>query len=86
MQKKNFKNIIIIDFGTATTFDIIDSKGSYDGGIITPGIELSLKVLFEKTAKLPFVKFTKTKTVIGRDTKSAIQSGFFWGYVSMIRD
>ena len=76
-KKKYSKNLIIIDFGTATTFDVIDSKGNYDGGIITPGIDLSLKVLSEKTAKLPLVKFAKTKNVIGRDTKSAIQSGFF---------
>ena len=81
----NFDSVIIIDFGTATTFDVIDSKGNYDGGIITPGIDLSLKVLSEKTAKLPLVKFAKTKNVIGRDTKSAIESGFFWGYVSMIQ-
>ena len=84
-KKKYSKNLIIIDFGTATTFDVIDSKGNYDGGIITPGIDLSLKVLSEKTAKLPLVKFAKTKNVVGRDTKSAIQSGFFWGYVSMIQ-
>ena len=84
-KKKHLKNLIIIDFGTATTFDVIDSKGNYDGGIITPGIDLSLKVLSEKTAKLPLVKFAKTKNVVGRDTKSAIQSGFFWGYVSMIQ-
>lgn len=83
-KKKYLKNLIIIDFGTVTTFDIIDSKGNYDGGIITPGIDLSLKILSERTAKLPLVKFAKTKKVVGRDTKSAIQSGFFWGYVSMI--
>jgi len=84
-KTKYLKNLIIIDFGTATTFDVIDSQGNYDGGIITPGIDLSLKVLSERTAKLPLVKFAKTKNVIGRDTKSAIQSGFFWGYVSMIQ-
>ena len=84
-KTKYLKNLIIIDFGTATTFDVIDSKGIYDGGIITPGIDLSLKVLSERTAKLPLVKFAKTKNVIGRDTKSAIQSGFFWGYISMIQ-
>ena len=84
-KTKYLKNLIIIDFGTATTFDVIDSKGIYDGGIITPGIDVSLKVLSERTAKLPLVKFAKTKNVIGRDTKSAIQSGFFWGYISMIQ-
>lgn len=84
-KTKYLKNLIIIDFGTATTFDVIDSKGIYDGGIITPGIDLSLKVLSERTAKLPLVKFAKTKNIIGKDTKSAIQSGFFWGYISMIQ-
>ena len=84
-KKKYLKNLIIIYFGTAATFDVIDSKGIYDGGIIAPGIDLSLKVLSEKTAKLPLVKFAKTKNIIGRDTKSAIQSGFFWGYVYMIQ-
>ena len=64
MQKKYSKNLIIIDFGTATTFDVIDSKGNYDGGIITPGIDLSLKVLSEKTAKLPLVKFAKLKMLL----------------------
>lgn len=83
---KLFSNsLIIIDFGTATTFDIIDKDGSYDGGIITPGIELSLKILSEKTAKLPHVKFKQTKSVIGRSTRDAIQSGFFWGYLLMIK-
>lgn len=76
--------VIIIDFGTATTVDVINSDGIYDGGIITPGIELSLKVLSERTAKLPLVTFSKTKSVIGRNTKEAIQSGFFWGSVEMI--
>ena len=83
--KKIYKNsTIVIDFGTATTFDVLNSKGVYFGGIITPGIDLSLNVLRNKTAKLPLVKFKKIKKVIGFDTKEAIQSGFFWGYCSMI--
>ena len=76
--------IIIIDFGTATTLDIIENSGVYDGGIITPGIELSLKTLSERTAQLPLVKFSKTKSVIGRNTDEAIKSGFFWGNIAMI--
>ena len=83
--KQIYKNsTIVIDFGTATTFDVLDNKGVYFGGIITPGIDLSLNVLRYKTAKLPLVKFKKIKKVIGFDTKQAIQSGFFWGYCSMI--
>ena len=78
------KSIIVIDFGTATTFDVLNSKGVYFGGIITPGIDLSLNVLKYKTAKLPLVKFKKTKKVVGFSTKEAIESGFFWGYFSMI--
>ena len=76
---------IIIDFGTATTIDVLDKKGVYDGGVITPGIDLSLKSLKIGTAKLPLVKFKKTNSIVGKSTKEAIQSGFFWGYVSMIQ-
>ena len=83
--KKIYKNsTIVIDFGTATTFDVLNRKGVYFGGIITPGIDLSLKALRFKTAKLPLVKFKKIKKVGGFNTKEAIQSGFFWGYCSMI--
>ena len=78
------KSVIVIDFGTATTFDVLNNKGVYFGGIITPGIDLSLNVLKYKTAKLPLVKFKKTKKVVGFSTKEAIESGFFWGYCSMI--
>ena len=83
--KKIYKNrVIVIDFGTATTFDVLNRKGVYFGGIITPGIDLSLNVLNYRTAKLPLVKFKKTKNVVGFNTKEAIESGFFWGYCSMI--
>ncbi|MEE2694774.1 MAG: type III pantothenate kinase [Pseudomonadota bacterium] len=78
------KSVIIIDFGTATTLDVLDRNGIYDGGVITPGIDLSLKSLQQGTAKLPLVKFKKTKKIVGKSTTEAIQSGFFWGYVSMI--
>jgi len=78
------KSIIVVDFGTATTFDVIDNKGVYVGGVITPGIDLSLNSLNINTAKLPLVNFKKTKSVVGIDTKMAIQSGFFWGYISMV--
>ena len=79
------KSKVIIDFGTATTIDVLDQKGVYDGGVITPGIDLSLKSLQMATAKLPLVSFKKTNAIVGKSTKEAIQSGFFWGYVSMIQ-
>ena len=69
-MQKNYKNsVIVIDFGTATTFDVLNSKGVYYGGIITPGIDLSHNVLKYKTAKLPLVKFKKKKKVVGFNTK-----------------
>ena len=79
------KSKVIIDFGTATTIDVLDKYGVYDGGVITPGIDLSLKSLQIGTAKLPLVNFKKTNSIVGKSTKEAIQSGFFWGYVSMIQ-
>ena len=85
MAKERFnKSVIIVDFGTATTLDVLNNFGVYHGGVITPGIEVSLNTLKNKTAKLPLVKFSRTKKVIGFNTKQAIQAGFFWGYCSMI--
>lgn len=83
-KKKFGKSVIVIDFGTATTLDVLNKDGIYNGGVITPGIELSLGSLKKMTAKLPLVKFKKTKKIMGTSTINAIQSGFFWGYVSMI--
>ena len=79
------KNSIIIDFGTATTFDVI-VKNSYIGGMITPGINLSLKVLKEATAKLPLIKLKKTNKYIGKDTVSAMNNGMYWGYIGLIKE
>ena len=78
------KNCIIIDFGTATTFDIALIKNIYEGGIIAPGINLSLRSLSELTAKLPLIKISYQKNVIGKNTKSAINSGVFIGYSCLI--
>jgi type III pantothenate kinase len=78
------KNCIIIDFGTATTFDVVLKNNRYIGGVISPGIKLSLKALYDFTAKLPEIELKKTKKVIGKDTNSAMQSGTFFGYVSLI--
>ena len=76
--------LIIVDFGTATTLEIIDEKGSYLGGAIAPGVKLSLKALYEAAAKLPSVSFARTDHVIGTRTSSAMQAGTYWGYVGMI--
>ncbi len=78
------RNCIIIDFGTTTTFDIADKKNVYQGGIIAPGINLSLKALNRFTAKLPLINIKLQKKVIGKDTKSAINSGVFIGYTCLI--
>lgn len=75
---------IVIDFGTATTFDVIDSKGRYAGGAIAPGINLSVEALHRAAAKLPKVNVKKPKSVIGKNTVSAIQSGIFFGYLGLI--
>ncbi len=76
--------MIIIDFGTATTFDVIDKNGDYCGGIISPGVNLSVEALHMAAAKLPRVAVEKPDQVIGTGTVSAMQSGIFWGYVGLV--
>ncbi len=83
-QKKYGGPMIIIDFGTATTFDIIDKYGNYCGGIISPGVNLSVEALHMAAAKLPRVAVEKPDQIIGTGTVSAIQSGIFWGYVGLV--
>ena len=75
---------IVVDFGTATTFDVISAKGEYLGGAIAPGITMARDALYQKTAKLPKVRISPPKSVIGRDTVSAMQSGLVHGYVAMV--
>jgi len=75
---------VVIDFGTATTFDVVDASGAYLGGVIAPGVNLSMSALHQAAAKLPKIGIKKTQSVIGTDTVSAMQSGVYWGYVSMI--
>lgn len=75
---------VVIDFGTATTFDVIDAKGQYAGGMIAPGVNLSMSALHAAAAKLPVVDIRKPEKVIGDDTVSAMQSGLFWGYVGLV--
>ena len=79
-------DLIIVDFGTATTFDAIDFNGAYKGGIIAPGINLSLDALVGNTAKLPriAIEVPETDSVIGRNTEDQMLIGVFWGYVAMM--
>jgi len=76
--------LIVVDFGTATTFDVIDKDGNYCGGVIAPGITLSLRALHMAAAKLPSVRIERTAKVIGKSTIPCMQSGIFWGYVGLI--
>ena len=81
LDKKN--NYIVIDFGTATTFDVI-IKNQYLGGIISPGINLSLNTLVNKASLIPKINLKKITYVIGKNTNEAVRSGFFWGYAGLI--
>ncbi len=76
--------LMVIDFGTATTFDVADDDGAYLGGIIAPGINLSIETLHRAAARLPRIGIGRPQSVIGRNTVSAMQSGIYWGYVAMI--
>jgi type III pantothenate kinase len=76
--------LIVIDFGTATTLDVVDADGNYRGGVIAPGINLSLTALHMAAAKLPSVRISRTERVIGTDTVSCMQSGIYWGYVGLV--
>lgn len=77
---------IIIDFGTATTFDVVDNNGNYSGGVIAPGIDLSLKALHAAAAKLPLIQIEKPSSAIGTNTAAAMQAGIFYGYKGLIKD
>jgi type III pantothenate kinase len=78
------KCMIVVDFGTATTFDYVSSKGEYIGGAIAPGIGISAEALFERTSKLPRVEIVKPKRIIGKNTTHSMQSGIFFGYVGLV--
>jgi len=78
------KESIIVDFGTATTFDYVSPKGEYMGGCIAPGIVISSEALFARASKLPRVEFGKPKTIITKDTVSAIQAGIMFGYAGLV--
>jgi len=77
--------LIVVDFGTATTFDVVASDGAYIGGVIAPGVNLSLEALHRAAAALPHVDVTKPQAVIGTNTVACMQSGVFWGYIGLVR-
>jgi len=76
--------LIVVDSGTATTFDIVGEDGGFEGGVIAPGVNLSMQALHEAAARLPRVAIRRPERVVGRDTVGAMQSGVFWGHVALI--
>ncbi len=78
--------VVVVDYGTATTFDVVDSRGRYIGGVIIPGIGTSLAALHRYTAKLPSVRFEKTRHAVGRTTRDAMRSGVYHGAVGQTRE
>ena len=85
IEGKKFKNCLIIDFGTATTFDIV-MNGVYEGGVIAPGVKLSMKNLIQSTALLPFFNLKNKQNSFGKNTKDALNAGFIWGYEGLINN
>jgi len=79
-------DLVVVDFGTATTFDVVDTDGAYIGGVIAPGVNLSLEALHAAAAALPHVDVTKPQRVVGTNTVACMQSGVFWGYVGLVRE
>ena len=76
--------VIVVDFGTAATFDYVSQKGEYLGGAIAPGIGISTDALFQRAAKLPRVEISKPKNIVGKNTVDSIQSGIFYGYIGLV--
>ena len=85
IEGRKFKNCLIIDFGTATTFDIV-KKGVYEGGVIAPGVKLSIKNLCQSTALLPMFNLKNKQNSFGKNTKDALNAGFIWGYDGLINN
>ena len=82
---KKLKNCLVLDFGTATTFDVI-KNGVYEGGVIAPGVKLSIKNLSQATALLPLINLSSRQKKIGKNTKEALNAGFVWGYEGLINN
>ena len=84
---KNYKsNCIVVDFGTATTFDVVTKSGSYIGGVIAPGVNLSIKSLANSADQIPLFNIKKQNKIIGKNTIEALRSGFYWGYSGLINN
>lgn len=79
-------DLVIVDFGTATTFDVVAKDGAYIGGVIAPGVNLSLEALHQAAAALPHIDIAKPQKVVGTNTVECMQSGVFWGYVGLVRE
>ena len=86
VYKKYKTNCIVLDFGTATTFDVVTKSGIYNGGIIAPGVNLSIKSLVKSADQIPIFSIKKEKKIIGKNTKEALRSGFYWGYSGLINN
>tara|TARA_Y100000590_G_scaffold241556_1_gene271598 strand:- start:2074 stop:2850 length:777 start_codon:yes stop_codon:yes gene_type:complete len=84
--KKYKTNCIVLDFGTATTFDVVTKNGIYNGGIIAPGVKLSMNSLIKSADQIPVFLLKKQKTIIGKNTIEALRSGFYWGYSGLINN
>ena len=86
VYKKYKTNCIVLDFGTATTFDVVTKNGIYNGGIIAPGVNLSMKSLSSSADQIPIFSIKKQKKIIGKNTIQALRSGFYWGYAGLINN
>ena len=86
VYKKYRTNCIVLDFGTATTFDVVTKDGIYKGGIIAPGVNLSIKSLSSSADQIPIFSIKKQKKIIGKNTIEALRSGFYWGYCGLINN
>ena len=86
VYKKYKTNCIVLDFGTATTFDVVTKDGVYNGGIIAPGVNLSIKSLIDSADQIPIFNIKKQNKIIGKNTIEALRSGFYWGYSGLINN
>ena len=84
--KKYKTNCIVLDFGTATTFDVVTKNGFYNGGVIAPGLNISMKSLTNSAAQIPLFSIKKQKKIVGKNTLEALYSGFYWGYTGLINN
>ena len=86
VYKKYKYNSIVVDFGTATTFDVVTNDGIYNGGVIAPGVNLSLMSLIDSADQIPNFLLKKQKKIVGKNTIEAVRSGFYWGYSGLINN